>query len=111
MTRIERVIDDGVAFYERQIARDDDVSLLRGAARFVDEHTLECNGERVEFGQALIASGARPHIPDIPGLERVPFATSDDLLRHASFRAISSASAPARSRSSSPRSTAASAPR
>ena len=81
MARIERVIDEGVAFYERQIARDDDVRLFRGEARFVDEHTLECSGETVEFGQALIASGARPHIPDIPGLHRAPFATSDDLLR------------------------------
>src|SRR6266542_2824654 len=80
MARIERVIDEGVAFYERQIARDD-VRLFRGEARFVDEHTLECSGETVEFGQALIASGARPHIPDIPGLHRAPFATSDDLLR------------------------------
>lgn len=81
MGRVRRVIDDGVAFYEHQIDRDEGVTLFRGDARFVSEHALECSGERVEFEHALIASGARPRIPDITGLDRVPIATSDDLLR------------------------------
>jgi pyruvate/2-oxoglutarate dehydrogenase complex dihydrolipoamide dehydrogenase (E3) component len=81
MVRIRRVIDDGVAFYERQIGKDDGVTLFRGAARFGGENMLECNGDRIEFRRALIASGAGPRVPDIPGLDRVPFVTSDDLLR------------------------------
>ena len=81
MARIERVIDDGVSFYEHQIDRDDGVTLFRGDARFVDEHRLEAADERVEFRHALIATGARPRVPAIPGLDQVPFATSDELLR------------------------------
>jgi pyruvate/2-oxoglutarate dehydrogenase complex dihydrolipoamide dehydrogenase (E3) component len=80
MGRIKRVIDDGVSFYEHQIERDDGVTLFRGAARFVDEHRLELEDAQVEFRHALIATGARPRIPEIPGLEGVSFATSDDLL-------------------------------
>ncbi len=80
MGRIRTVIEDGVGFYERRIAKDEGVTLFRGAACFADEHMLDCNGDRVEFRHALIATGARPRIPDIPGLDRVPFATSDDLL-------------------------------
>ena len=81
MARVRRVIDDGIAFYEHAIERDEGVTLFRGRARFVSEHTLECNGENVEFDRALIATGARPTVPAIPGLDHVPFATSDDLLR------------------------------
>ena len=81
MARVRRVIDDGVSFYEHQIDKDAGVALFRGHARFVDDHVIECGGERVEFEQALIATGARPRMPEIPGLDRVPFATSDDLLQ------------------------------
>ena len=81
MARVQRVIDEGVAFYEHQIERDPGTTLFRGHARFVDEHRIECDGRTVEFEHALIATGARPRVPDLPGLDRVPYATSDDLLR------------------------------
>lgn len=81
MARVRRVIDDGIAFYEHAIERDEGATLFRGRARFVSEHALECNGANVEFDHALIATGARPTVPAIPGLDHVPFATSDDLLR------------------------------
>ena len=81
MARVRRVIDHGVSFYEHQVEKDDGVKLFRGHARFVDEHRIECNGETIEFTHALIAAGARPRIPELPGLDTVPFATSDDLLQ------------------------------
>jgi pyruvate/2-oxoglutarate dehydrogenase complex dihydrolipoamide dehydrogenase (E3) component len=81
MERVQRVIEEGVGFYEHQVARDDGIALFRGHARFLDEHRIECNGTTVEFAHALIATGARPRIPELPGLERVPYATSDDLLQ------------------------------
>ena len=80
MARVQRVIDEGVAFYEHQIERDPGTTLFRGHARFVDEHRIECDGRTIEFEHALIATGARPRVPDLPGLDRVPYATSDDLL-------------------------------
>ena len=81
MARVRQVIDDGVSFYEHQVDKDDGVTLFRGHARFVSEHAIECNGEQVEFEHALIAAGARPRIPTIPGLDSVPYVTSDDLLQ------------------------------
>jgi len=81
MERVRQVIDDGIAFYEHEIDRDEGVTLFRGQAVFVDEHAIQCAGERVEFDHALVASGARPLIPALPGLDQVPFVTSDDLLR------------------------------
>ncbi len=80
MARVRKVIDDGIEFYERQIERDDGTTLFRCRAHFVDDHAMECDGATIEFEHALIASGARPRIPDLQGLDRVPFVTSDDLL-------------------------------
>jgi pyruvate/2-oxoglutarate dehydrogenase complex dihydrolipoamide dehydrogenase (E3) component len=81
MSRVRRVIDEGISFYEHQLEKDDGVTLFRGRARFAAEHVIECGGERVEFEHALVATGAAPYVPAIPGLETVPFATSDDLLQ------------------------------
>jgi len=81
MARVQRVIDDGISFYEHAIERDEGVTLFRGRARFASEREIECAGQVVEFEHAVIATGARPTIPAILGLDQVPFATSDDLLR------------------------------
>jgi pyruvate/2-oxoglutarate dehydrogenase complex dihydrolipoamide dehydrogenase (E3) component len=81
MERVQQVIDEGVSFYEHQVSRDDGITLYRGHARFLDDHRIECDGTTVAFEYALVASGARPRVPDLPGLDRVPFATSDDLLQ------------------------------
>jgi mercuric reductase len=48
-----------------------------GHAEFVDDHTVEVNGRRLRGEALLIATGARPALPDIRGLSEVPFLTSD----------------------------------
>ncbi|MBT8082544.1 MAG: glutathione-disulfide reductase [Gammaproteobacteria bacterium] len=42
---------------------------LSGTARFVDAHTVDIDGRRVEAERIVIASGGRPTVPDIPGAE------------------------------------------
>lgn len=56
-------------------------NIEEGRARFLDAHTVEVNGKRLIGERFLIATGSRPIVPDIPGLEEVPFLTSD-LLTH-----------------------------
>jgi len=45
------------------------VTTLLGHARIIDTHTVEVEGQRHTAGTILIASGARPFTPDIPGAE------------------------------------------
>ena len=45
------------------------VELIKGYARFVDAHTVEVNGELIEADRIVIATGAQPVIPNIPGKE------------------------------------------
>ena len=45
------------------------VTTLLGHARIIDAHTVEVDGQRHTAGTILIASGARPFTPDIPGAE------------------------------------------
>lgn len=58
-----------------------DISIEEGHAEFLDDHTIQINGKRLIGDKILIATGSRPVVPDIKGLEHVPFLTSD-LLTH-----------------------------
>ena len=45
------------------------VDLIEGRAHFVDAHTVSVNGELIRAKHIVIATGARPSIPTIPGAE------------------------------------------
>jgi glutathione reductase (NADPH) len=54
--------------YERNLVAKG-VAYVRGAARFVDAHTVEVNGQRLSARHMVIATGGKPMIPQIPGAE------------------------------------------
>ncbi len=50
--------------------------IREGHARFVDEQTLDVDGARLRAPAYVVATGAAPHVPDLPGLDQVAFLTS-----------------------------------
>jgi len=60
--------------YERNLGAKG-VAYVRGAARFVDAHTVEVNGQRLSARHIVIATGSKPVLPKIPGAE---FGISSD---------------------------------
>ncbi len=50
--------------------------LRRGSASFVEGPALEVDGERVEAANYLVATGASPWVPPVPGLEEAGYLTS-----------------------------------
>lgn len=69
----------------RQIAPVDSIESLEAAGvrvrtghgRFVAEGVLDLDGETVRFTQAVVATGAAPAVPPVPGLANLDFLTSD----------------------------------
>jgi pyruvate/2-oxoglutarate dehydrogenase complex dihydrolipoamide dehydrogenase (E3) component len=55
------------------------VDVFFGAASFSDPRTLTVAGATLRFRRAVIATGGRPRIPPIPGIERVRVFTSDSV--------------------------------
>lgn len=53
------------------------VELRRGTARLIDAHTIQIGDERVTADHILLAMGARPVYPDLPGVEHA--ITSDGI--------------------------------
>lgn len=50
---------------------------ISGRAKMVSSTSVEVNGEVVSGSHILLAMGARPHIPDIPGLRDVAYLTNE----------------------------------
>lgn len=55
------------------------VDVFFGQARFTDTDALTVDGARLRFKKALIATGARPDTPVIPGLVEAGFLTNENI--------------------------------
>jgi pyruvate/2-oxoglutarate dehydrogenase complex dihydrolipoamide dehydrogenase (E3) component len=55
------------------------VDVFFGAARFSGSDTLSVDGTKLRFKKALIATGARPDTPSIPGLVEVGYLTNENV--------------------------------
>lgn len=53
----------------------------RGAASFVDPHTLEVDRERIQAKKIFLCTGSLPAVPPIPGIESVPYLTNENLFQ------------------------------
>ncbi|NLA35507.1 MAG: mycothione reductase [Actinobacteria bacterium] len=59
----------------------DNVSVFEGHGRFTGPKTLEVNGQTITADRFVIAAGARTAVPEIAGLDAVPYDTSDSIMR------------------------------
>ena len=64
----EAYIDRARSSYDGSFKRNG-VDMIEGRAHFVDSHTVSVNGELIRAKHIVIATGARPSIPTIPGAE------------------------------------------
>ncbi len=74
--RIDPIHERGVHY-----RRANGIDVHEGAARFVAPKVLEVDGERMTARHIVVAVGARPEVPDLTGLDSVPFHTSDTIMR------------------------------
>ncbi|MBD2745235.1 FAD-dependent oxidoreductase [Microvirga sp. BT688] len=55
------------------------MSVIEGQARFTDGHTVVAEDQVIRARRFVIATGSRPAIPPIPGLEQVPYLTNETI--------------------------------
>ena len=75
--RIDPIADDGLTYREGL----PNVTVYRHHAHFTGEHTLDLEGNPVSADRIVLAAGARPVVPELPGLLESPFHTSDTIMR------------------------------
>ncbi|MFB7337804.1 mycothione reductase [Streptomyces adustus] len=70
-------LHDSALNYRREKGAD----VYTEEGRFVAPRVLQVADERITAETFIVAVGARPVVPDIPGLDTVPFHTSDTIMR------------------------------
>lgn len=63
--------------YSSLVGGADKIKVYDGRARFVSDHAVSIDGRTIEGDQLLIATGTRPVIPALEGLDQVSYLTSD----------------------------------
>ena len=54
--------------------------VYRGHARFVDQQSIQVNGETLIAAQIFVDVGGRPMVPKMPGLDTVPYLTNVSMM-------------------------------
>ena len=79
--RIFGRIDANAADGRRYREQSRNVTVVSRRCRFVGPRRLGVGTEEISADRIVVAAGSRPVVPDIPGLDSVPFHTSDTIMR------------------------------
>lgn len=81
MKRMASTVSRWAAHVREGIRHAEGLDLYEGQGHFIGDRTIEINGGQVRGKKVFIASGARPDIPAIAGIDKIDFLTSESLLR------------------------------
>src|SRR5207244_12358827 len=59
-----------------ELLKQYEIELRHAQAELIDPHTVSVDGELISGGAIVLATGARPAIPLVPGLEEAGYLTS-----------------------------------
>ncbi len=79
--RVSEIVDEDSLSIEHGLGSIENPKLFKEECRFVGNKTLQVGKDTVSAEKILIASGGRPRIPKIEGLEGEDFITSEEALR------------------------------
>lgn len=77
--RTWEIVLDGRQSMEAGVGATENLDFYNDRATFVSDMTLEVGGKRITGTNIVIASGARPLIPPIEGLDRVSYLTNRNI--------------------------------
>lgn len=77
MDRVRSVIDTIQEHDSPERFRRLGAEVRFGTPRFVDDHTVDLDGERLTARAWILATGSSPSLPPVEGLEAVPYWTNE----------------------------------
>jgi dihydrolipoamide dehydrogenase len=81
MERMRSVVVRGRNSIKEAIEGPENLHFINSEGHFLDEHTLEAGSETIIGKKIFIASGARPSLPRIKGLDTVQYLTNESVLK------------------------------
>jgi dihydrolipoamide dehydrogenase len=80
MERMRKAVARDRDALDSDLRKSKTIDFYPGETRFAGDHTLEYQEETFKAKTIVIASGSRPSIPDISGIERIRYLTNENLL-------------------------------
>jgi dihydrolipoamide dehydrogenase len=81
MKRMNLAVTGGRNAIRKAIKESGNLDFINTACHFIDEHTLDVGDRNIRGKKIFIATGARPSIPPIPGLDTIHYLTNESILR------------------------------
>jgi mycothione reductase len=81
MERMRKPILENQKHMRQGLAETKGLDFYEGTGRFVADYTAEVDGARIKGDKVFIASGSRPFIPPIKGLDGVEYLTNETVLQ------------------------------
>ncbi len=79
MKRVWKIVLDGRQEMEHAVEHSKQIEFFNMNGSFASDYTMKVGKELITADKIIIASGARPLIPPIEGLEKVGYLTSDTI--------------------------------
>ncbi len=80
--RISSTVDSDSQKIKVGYSKNPNIDFYHAPAKFISNKVIRVREEEITADKIFIATGARPHIPEIPGLKGTPFMTSEEALRN-----------------------------
>jgi len=81
MARMRKSIRENQSHIREGIKQAKKLAFYEGEGHFTGDYTIEVNGEEIKGDKIFIASGARPFVPPIKGLDGVGYLTNETALQ------------------------------
>ena len=81
VSRASRSVDADAEAIEQGNREDSNTTVFKAPCHFVGDKMIEVGGAQIRAETIVISGGSRPTIPEITGLDDVPYITSDEALR------------------------------
>ncbi len=81
INRVNKFVDGEAQGIEQGNKQTNNVTVYKTKTRFVGHKILQIGEEIITADKIFIAAGTRPNIPNIEGLDKIQFITSDEALR------------------------------
>src|SRR5579863_3583925 len=79
--RMDGIVSKSRSGLEKWLGSTANLTVIRGQARFTGPHAMQVGEEICEAEQIFLNVGARPAVPQMQGVDAVPFLTSTTILR------------------------------
>ncbi len=81
MERMRKTIEEIRNHTRKEIVKSHDLDFYEGEGHFVADYTIEVDGQEIKGKKIFLASGSRPLIPPIKGLDSIDYLTNETVLQ------------------------------